>query len=67
MPFPCLETGSSIPENTWLDMLEQRNLSAHIYDEISVSEINDDLNRFLSAFLALEEKLINLFQQETAR
>lgn len=53
-------------ENIWLDMLEQRNLSAHVYDEISVGEINLDLNRYLSAFTELEEKLTARFQQETA-
>lgn len=53
-------------ENIWLDMLEQRNLSAHVYDEISVSEIYLDLNRYLSAFTELEEKLTARFRQEIA-
>jgi len=68
-PRECLREayaqGFIADENTWLDMLEQRNLSAHVYDEISISEINHDLDRYLSTFLALEEKLTSLFLQET--
>lgn len=52
-------------ESIWLDMLEQRNLSAHVYDEISIGEINLDLNRYLSAFTELEKKLTARFKQET--
>lgn len=68
-PRECLREAFSqgliSEENIWLDMLEQRNLSAHVYDEISVGEINLDLNRYLSAFEALEEKLSDLFNQES--
>jgi nucleotidyltransferase substrate binding protein (TIGR01987 family) len=52
-------------ENTWLDMLEQRNLSAHVYDEVSVGEINTDLTRYLLSFTALEAKLTQRFQKES--
>jgi len=67
-PRECLREAFSqgliSEENIWLDMLEQRNLSAHVYDEISVSEIHLDLNRYLSVFEALEEKLSDLYQKE---
>lgn len=67
-PRECLREAFSqgliSEENIWLDMLEQRNLSAHVYNEISVSEIHLDLNRYLSVFEALEEKLSDLYQKE---
>jgi nucleotidyltransferase substrate binding protein, HI0074 family len=69
-PRECLREAFSqgilTDENTWLDMLEQRNLSAHVYDEVSISEINLDLNRYLSAFVSLERKLDELFLQESS-
>lgn len=67
-PRECLREAYSqgiiSDESTWLEMLEQRNLSAHVYDEMSIGEIDQDLNRYLTAFIALEIKLTNLFQQE---
>ncbi|MDQ1244547.1 MAG: Nucleotidyltransferase substrate binding protein [Campylobacterota bacterium] len=44
-------------ENIWLDMIEQRNLSSHIYDEIEISEILDKKESYLKAFLDLKIKL----------
>ncbi len=44
-------------ENIWLDMIEQRNLSSHIYDEIEISEILDKKESYLKAFEDLKIKL----------
>ncbi len=44
-------------ENIWLDMIEQRNLSSHIYDEIEISEILDKKEEYLKAFVDLKIKL----------
>lgn len=37
-------------EQVWLDMIEMRNLSSHIYDEHEISRLLTQLERFLSAF-----------------
>ena len=37
-------------EQVWLDMIEMRNLSSHIYDEHEISRLLSQLDRFLSAF-----------------
>lgn len=37
-------------EQVWLDMIEIRNLSSHIYDEHEISRLLSQLDRFLSAF-----------------
>ena len=44
-------------EQVWLDMIEIRNLSSHVYDEQEVSKILDELDRYLAAFDALRDKL----------
>lgn len=44
-------------ESIWLDMIEQRNLSSHIYDEIEISEILDKKEDYLKAFQNLKIKL----------
>lgn len=68
-PRECLREafaqGILSEEGTWLDMLEQRNLSAHVYDEISVGEINIDLHRYLSTFSELKDKLTTLYNNES--
>lgn len=50
-------------ENIWLDMIEQRNLSSHIYDEDEIKEILTKIieykEAFSSLFLSLEERLRN--------
>ncbi|MBN2166184.1 MAG: nucleotidyltransferase substrate binding protein [Marinilabiliaceae bacterium] len=51
-------------EALWLDMIEQRNLSAHVYDETSVSEIYQDLIHYLSAFEELGISISKLYSQE---
>ncbi len=46
-------------EAVWLDMIEQRNLSSHVYDEFEVSGILEVKESFLDAFLLLETELKN--------
>ncbi|MDB4584162.1 HI0074 family nucleotidyltransferase substrate-binding subunit [Draconibacterium sp.] len=54
-------------ERMWLEMLEQRNLSAHIYDEISIDEIKNDLRNYLESFKQLVENLSLLLKQELSQ
>jgi nucleotidyltransferase substrate binding protein (TIGR01987 family) len=67
-PRECLREafaqGILTEESTWLDMLEQRNLSAHVYNEISVGEIHNDLSRYLTTFSGLKDQLTTLYQKE---
>ncbi len=44
-------------ENVWLDMIEQRNLSSHIYDETEIEEILDKKIGFKNAFSYLKTYL----------
>lgn len=44
-------------EEIWLDMIEQRNLSSHIYDESEIKEILDKKDTYKDAFLKLRTKL----------
>jgi nucleotidyltransferase substrate binding protein (TIGR01987 family) len=44
-------------ESIWLDMIEQRNLSSHIYDELEISEILDKKENYLKAFQKLKIQL----------
>ena len=44
-------------ENIWLDMINQRNLSSHIYNEWEVSDILYKLDDYKKAFLELKQKL----------
>lgn len=48
-------------EDIWIDMIEQRNLSSHIYDEDEIKEILgkivDYRNAFQDLLLSLEERL----------
>lgn len=44
-------------ENVWLEMIEQRNLSSHVYDEIEISEILEKKDIFLEAFKKLKVQL----------
>ncbi|MBD3808726.1 MAG: nucleotidyltransferase substrate binding protein, partial [Epsilonproteobacteria bacterium] len=41
----------------WLDMIEQRNLSSHVYDEFEISEILDKKENYLKAFQKLKIQL----------
>ena len=40
-------------EDIWLDMIEQRNLSSHVYDEYQIVEIIDKKEQYKQAFSAL--------------
>lgn len=44
-------------EQVWLDMIEMRNLSSHVYDEHEISRILTELERYLAAFDALFARL----------
>lgn len=44
-------------EQVWLDMIELRNLSSHVYDENEIARLLDDLDRFVAAFDALLVRL----------
>jgi nucleotidyltransferase substrate binding protein (TIGR01987 family) len=44
-------------EQVWLDMIEMRKLSSHVYDEHEISRILVELERYLAAFDALLAKL----------
>ena len=46
-------------ETIWLDMIEQRNLSSHIYDEFEIKGILDRKEAYQKAFLALSNYLKN--------
>lgn len=50
-------------EAIWLDMIEQRNLSSHVYDEYEVAEILDKKERYKEAFETLEAKIGSLLNQ----
>ena len=44
-------------ETIWLDMIEQRNLSSHIYDELEISEILDKKENYKEAFVKLRDNI----------
>jgi nucleotidyltransferase substrate binding protein (TIGR01987 family) len=44
-------------ENTWLDMIEMRNLSSHVYDEEEIKEILDRLDSYKRAFTKLKQNI----------
>jgi nucleotidyltransferase substrate binding protein (TIGR01987 family) len=44
-------------ENVWLDMIEQRNISSHNYDESEISEILDKVETYRKAFETLNTDL----------
>jgi nucleotidyltransferase substrate binding protein (TIGR01987 family) len=46
-----------VDEDIWLDMIEQRNLSSHIYDESEIKEILAKKDIYKNAFLELKAKL----------
>jgi nucleotidyltransferase substrate binding protein (TIGR01987 family) len=51
-------------ENIWFEIIEQRNLSSHIYDENEVSEILIKIKVYLSAFNELLNQLKINFEKE---
>ena len=42
-------------QEVWLDMIERRNLSSHIYDESEISGIFDKKEQYKKAFLHLRK------------
>lgn len=44
-------------EAVWLDMIEQRNLSSHIYDESEMKEILEKKEIYKNAFIKLKNRL----------
>jgi nucleotidyltransferase substrate binding protein (TIGR01987 family) len=44
-------------EDIWLDMIEQRNLSSHIYDEFEIAGIKEKADKYLNAFNKLKDKI----------
>ena len=44
-------------EQVWLDMIEMRNLSSHVYDEHEISRILVELERYLADFVALHGEM----------
>ena len=45
-------------EQAWLDLLYARNLTSHIYDETTASDIFDDIkDKYLTLFRQLQDKL----------
>jgi len=44
-------------ENIWLDMIEQRNISSHIYDELEIREILDKKEKYKEAFVTLRDNI----------
>ncbi|WP_297571781.1 HI0074 family nucleotidyltransferase substrate-binding subunit [uncultured Deefgea sp.] len=41
----------------WLDMIEMRNLSSHVYDEREVSVLLDKVDQYVAGFMQLENSL----------
>ncbi|MCK9283715.1 MAG: HI0074 family nucleotidyltransferase substrate-binding subunit [Rhodocyclaceae bacterium] len=52
-------------EQVWLDMIEMRNLSSHVYDQHEISRILVELERYLAAFDALLERLRNILPKDS--
>jgi len=53
-------------EKVWLDMIEMRNLSSHVYDEHEISRILSELERYLAAFDALLARLNDVIPNPSA-
>ena len=46
-------------EAVWLDMIEQRNATSHIYDEYEIKDITNKVHQYKKAFLSLKIELEN--------
>lgn len=46
-------------EDVWLDMIEQRNLTSHIYDEYQIKDIINKKEIYKKAFIELKSKIEN--------
>jgi nucleotidyltransferase substrate binding protein (TIGR01987 family) len=51
-------------EALWLDMIEMRNLSSHVYDEREVSVLLNKVDRYIAGFLQLETSLQQALAKE---
>lgn len=51
-------------EDIWLDMIESRNLSSHIYDESEIREILDKKEIYKNAFVLVRNKLMHELKKE---
>ncbi len=49
--------GMLAEQNIWLDMIEMRNLSAHIYDESEMKQLENKLPLYIQAFQDLQKEL----------
>jgi len=49
--------GMIADESVWLDMIEQRNISSHVYDEYQVKGIIEKKEKYRNAFVGLKEKI----------
>ncbi len=57
--------GDESMAQTWMDMINSRNLAAHAYDEEKMKKIIQDIRlRYFAAFVALHERLQNLMSDE---
>jgi nucleotidyltransferase substrate binding protein (TIGR01987 family) len=67
-PRGCIKEAFSqkliLNESVWLDMIEQRNLTSHVYDESEVVEILGKLDAYREAFSGLLENLEQKLQAE---
>lgn len=53
----ALSQGLIDDESVWLNMMEQRNLNSHIYDENEIKDIIDVVDSYRSAFKKLKNNL----------
>lgn len=53
----ALVQGLITDETVWLEMIERRNLSSHMYDEDEIKEILQRLNDYVKAFRNLKESM----------
>lgn len=53
----ALVQGLITDETVWLDMIERRNLSSHMYDEDEIKEILQKVNDYVMAFENLNESI----------
>jgi len=51
-------------ETIWIDMIEQRNLSSHVYDENEIKEILDKIVGYKNAFQGLLQTLEDRLRRE---
>jgi len=49
--------GVIVDEGIWLEMIEQRNLSSHVYDEYQIKEILDKKEIYRDAFIELKNRI----------